>query len=216
VRIAHVIDAVNGAHQHFSPRAGLLGVDSLRQVVARAVAGDAGARAEVVQATWPDVYRIAYSMLHDPHAAQDAAQEACARAWSGIEQLQCPERFKVWLYRIVANECHRLKRREDRYVAYAALGSPERSHSAEERVDVRQAIASLDAPLRIVVVLRYYYTLTSAEIAHVLSISPVTIRWRLMLAHRRLRGLLADDAPAPALPTSLGVLYKNESVVDNR
>ena len=187
-------------------------MDSLRQVVERAVAGDPAARAEVVQTAWPDVYRIAYSILHDPHAAQDAAQEACARAWSGIEQLQSPERFKVWLYRIVANECRRFKRREDRYVPHAELETPPQHRCADDRIDVRNAIASLDASLRIVVLLRYYYSLTSVEIAHVLAISPVTIRWRLMLAHRRLRGLLADDVLDPALATHRGGIYANESI----
>ncbi|HEV3153235.1 MAG TPA: RNA polymerase sigma factor [Candidatus Baltobacteraceae bacterium] len=189
---------------------------NLREVVERAAAGDAAARAELAQATWPDVYRIAYSLLHDPHAAQDAAQEASARTWSRIEQLQSPERFNVWLYRIVTNECRRLKRRDDRYVPHADPPAFPYEHDSDDLIDVRRAIASLDASLRIVVLLRYYYNLTSAEIAYVLAISPVTIRWRLMIAHRRLRGLLAEDASVPATPPSSGVVYVNESIVNNR
>ncbi len=191
-------------------------MENLREVVARAVSGDAAARAELAEATWADVYRIAYSMLQDPHAAQDAAQEACARAWSRIEQLRSPEHFKVWLYRIVSNECRRLKRRDDNYGAHADPHTLPHEHDEDDRIDVRRAIASLDASLRIVVLLRYYYNLTSAEIAYVLAISPVTIRWRLMIAHRRLRGLLAEDASLPVAPSSSGVLYVNESIVNNQ
>lgn len=190
-------------------------MEDIHQVVVRAVAGDATSRADLMRAVWPDVYRIAYSMLHDPHTAQDAAQEACTRAWSRIAQLQSPKHFKIWLYRIVANECRRLKGRETRNLSLAEVALPASGDSSDDRIDVRQAIASLDASLRIVVVLRYYYNLTSAEIAHVLSISPVTIRWRLMLAHRRLRGLLTDDVSAPMPSTPSGVLYANVSTLEN-
>lgn len=180
-------------------------MEDIRRVVERAVGGDEAARAEFVQASWPDIYRIAYTILHDPHAAQDATQEACARAWSGIGRLRSPERYAVWLYRIVANECRRLRRRDERYAVQAEIRPIPTAQPPDDCIDVRRAIASLDAQLRIVVVLRYYSNLTSAEIAHVLSISPVTVRWRLMLAHRRLRGVLADNEPVPARETPSGV-----------
>jgi RNA polymerase sigma factor (sigma-70 family) len=168
------------------------------------------------EAAWADAYRIAYSILHDPHAAQDAAQNACARAWAGIGRLRSPEHFKVWFYRIVANECKRFKQAQSRYAAAAELHPSALAEPIEDRIDVRQAIASLDSPLRIVVVLRYYFNLTSAEISHVLSISPVTVRWRSMLAHRRLRTRLEDCVPASASHSKLGAVYSHESIVEHR
>jgi hypothetical protein len=37
-----------------------------------------------------DAYRIAWSILRDRSAAEDAAQEACARAWGNIKNLRRP------------------------------------------------------------------------------------------------------------------------------
>jgi len=55
---------------------------------------------------------------------------------------------------------------------------------------VRRAIDALEPSLRAAVVLRYYFGMNSAEIGSILSTSPVTVRWRLMRAHQKLRELL--------------------------
>jgi RNA polymerase sigma-70 factor, ECF subfamily len=185
------------------------GNDSL---VARAVAGDRAAAGEVVRLAWPDAYRLAWSILRDRTAAEDAAQEACARAWSAISGLRSPERFAVWFYRIVVNECKRAKRVLLRAIA---TGAPAASHdelAPEERIDVRRAIDALDPRLRLAVLLRYYYQLNSTEIAEVIGASPVTVRWRLMLAHRRLAGLLEDPASSSRPRTQSEERYADESI----
>lgn len=59
-------------------------------------------------------------------------------------------------------------------------------------VDVWQAL-SLPKKLRDVVVLRYFEDLSSREIASVLGVPDGTVRFRLMIAKRRLRPLLDDS-----------------------
>ena len=160
--------------------------------LASALSGDRAAAAGLIESLWPDAYRIAWASLRDADAAEDAAQEACARAWRALRSVRSSDRFAVWFYRIVVNECRRSQRntRSDLHLVDRlppVAGAP----SNDDRVDVQRAIGSLPAPLRLVVVLRYYYDLSSVEIAHVVNASPVTVRWRLMLAHRRLRTTLA-------------------------
>lgn len=158
--------------------------------LARALGGNRAAAAGLIESLWPDAYRIAWAALRDANAAEDAAQEACARAWSALGSVRDPKRFAVWFYRIVANECRRNRRNApaDLHLADECLVTVE-VHD-EERIDVRRAIDALPDPLRLVVVLRYYYDLTSVEIASVVNASPITVRWRLMVAHRRIRKLL--------------------------
>ncbi|HZY98833.1 MAG TPA: sigma-70 family RNA polymerase sigma factor [Candidatus Baltobacteraceae bacterium] len=154
--------------------------------------GDEAAAGELFERVWPDAYRIACSALHDRSLAEEAAQGASARAWASLSQLRKPERFAVWFYRIVLNECRRLNRDRARTVplneALYHRGEP----PSDERIDVRNAVSVLPAKLRTIVVLRYYYRLDNAEIAEIIGTSSITVRWHLMNAHRRLRELLGD------------------------
>ena len=181
-------------------------------LIARAVAGDPVATAELIASVWPDAFRIAWSVLKDRGAAEDAAQEGCARAWSAMTQLRRPERFGIWFYRIVVNESRRQLRARPREPLAAEPGVSHDSGALEERIDVRSAIEALDSQLRLAVVLRYYFELNSSEIARVVGASPVTVRWRLMIAHRRLRGLLVENASSPLPRTRKDERYGDESV----
>jgi RNA polymerase sigma-70 factor, ECF subfamily len=177
-------------------------------LIARAAAGDAVATSELMASVWPDAYRLAWSILKDRSAAEDAAQEGCARAWCAMTQLRRPERFQVWFYRIVVNECRRLLRARPREPVAEPADCSE--SALEQRLDVRAAINSLDSQLRLAVLLRYYFELNSSEIARVVGASPVTVRWRLMLAHRRLRSLLEEYASLS--PTHKDERYGDESI----
>lgn len=163
----------------------------------RAAAGDEAAAGELFERVWPDAYRIACSALRDRSLAEEAAQGACARAWASLSQLRKPDRFAVWFYRIVLNECKRLNRERARTVplneAFYSRGEP----LSDDRIDVRNAVSALPPKLRSIVVLRYYYRLDNAEIARITGTSSITVRWHLMRAHRRLRELLGDRVAFP-------------------
>lgn len=181
-------------------------------LIARAAAGDAVATTELIASVWPDAYRLAWSILKDRSAAEDAAQEGCARAWSAITQLRRPERFGVWFYRIVVNECRRLLRARRRERIAAQPSVHQEGVMLEERIDVRAAIDALDSQLRLAVLLRYYFELNSSEIANVVGASPVTVRWRLMIAHRRLRSLLDEYSSSSLSRTHKDERYGDESI----
>jgi len=186
-------------------------VKQSNELVARASAGDDSAAADLIGSAWPDAYRIAWSIVRNRAAAEDAAQEACARAWSGLQRLRRPERFAVWFYRIVVNEARRTQRSMRRGAPLEAVG-PRDDATRDDRIAVRAAVDALEPRLRLPILLRYYYGLRSAEIAQVLDASPVTVRWWLMLAHRRLRAALDDFAsPSPSSAAPDG-RYADESI----
>jgi len=163
------------------------------QVVA-AQSGDPAALAELLRAVWPDAYRLARTVVADHATAEDVAQDACAQVLDALGGLRDPERFAPWFLRIVVNAANgRLRKaRRDRTLE-PALASSERL-SADERIDIRNAVDALDRASRVVIVLRYYYDLKSADIARITQSTPVTVRWRLMRAHRRLRAMLESGA----------------------
>jgi RNA polymerase sigma-70 factor (ECF subfamily) len=178
-------------------------------MVAAAQSGEPAAVSELVEAAWPAAFRIARSVLDDTAAAEDAAQEACFRSLTAIGSLRRPDRFAPWFHRIVINEARRRLRATAREVPLdAAIGDlfSDAPPSPEDRIDVGRAIDSLDPDLRATVVLRYFYGMSSREIGAALQTSPVTARWRLMIAHRRLRKSLALLAMSIAVVLTIGTV----------
>ena len=150
-------------------------------------------------AAWPHAYRIALSILRHPMAAEDAAQEACARVVLAITQLRSWQAFGVWFYRVVVREALAIERRTrlheplDPY----ALASASTLTDALVRVDVLRALGELPPTQRAVIALHYYADLNSREIAAIVGMPDTTVRYHLARARRRLEALLASHRPRP-------------------
>lgn len=150
--------------------------------------GDAGAVDALLRALWPHAYRIAFVVLRDGAAAEDAAQDALARVWATLDDLNEPAAFAAWFYRLVVNSAkmerrsaNRRRAREETFVSKIVLPDE------DERIDLLSALHSLPEWLRIPIVLHYYAGLSSNEIGRALGAPAATIRFRLALARRRLR-----------------------------
>lgn len=161
--------------------------------------GDAAALEAILAACWPHAYRIALSILRHPMAAEDAAQEACARVVHAIAGLHSTQAFGVWFYRLVVREALAAQRRARRCdcLDAAAVASASPLTDALVRVDVLRALGELPAQQRAVIALHYYADLNSREIAQIMSIPRGTVRYLLARARRRLECLLAAHRPYP-------------------
>lgn len=145
----------------------------------------------LLEDAWPQAYRVAWTILRDPTDAEDAAQEACARALRASDSLRNAGAFRSWFYRIVVNEARRrLRRRAPQPIVTEPL---QPFDAPDDRIDLRRAIDRLDESARLTILLFYYVQLSTAEIASVVGSSPLAVRLRLLSARRRLRRLLAAD-----------------------
>jgi RNA polymerase sigma-70 factor, ECF subfamily len=172
-----------------------------QDVVARARLGAPEDLERLAELAWQDAYKLAYAILGERHAAEDAAQEACVAACRNLVSLRSVEAFRVWFARIVVREATRIKRRTSPQPANEENVPFQATHAGEvaTAVDVWRALDTLSPELRGVVVLRYFEDLTSREIGAVLGIPAPTVRFRLMAALRRLRPLLdVTDRLTPA------------------
>jgi RNA polymerase sigma-70 factor (ECF subfamily) len=162
--------------------------------------GDPHELSRLIEAVWPDAYRLAFAILGDHAFAQDAAQESCVILCRSIARLRGAEAFRVWFSRIVVREASRIKRRRSGATPFAAQLPETTDHAMA--IDIWRALAALPQKLREVVVLRYFEDFSSREIASVLRIPDGTVRFRLAIARRRLRPLLGDglELTAPASP----------------
>jgi RNA polymerase sigma factor (sigma-70 family) len=136
-------------------------------------------------------YRLAALILRDRDEAEDATQEAIARAWSRWDSLRDISRFDSWFDQILVNVC-RNRLRHARTVRMVALDesadqtAPAWDCTTVVRLALEQAFAELSPEQRILVVLRYWRDLPVEQIADRLGIATGTAKSRL---HRALKSL---------------------------
>ncbi|MFY9665702.1 MAG: RNA polymerase sigma factor [Candidatus Cybelea sp.] len=160
------------------------------ELVAAARTGGTVEIERLLEAIWPDAYRLAYAVLRDRQCAEDAAQEASVIVYRTIASLRNLEAFRAWFYRIVVRAAASVSRRR---ITEDLSQEPDSAvDDCTVALDVWRAISTLPQHLRDVIVLRYFEDLPSREIAAILRIHDGAVRFRLMVARRRLRPLLGD------------------------
>ena len=125
-------------------------------------------------------------------AAEDAVQEALARAWerAGTEQIRS---LPAWVTRVSLNLSRsRWRRLRAEAKAVERLGRASDPSHADPRPEVEQALGRLSRRQREVTVLRYYLALDVSEIASALGVSDGTVKTQLFRARRALAELLGD------------------------
>lgn len=147
--------------------------------------------AAYMQARQPALLRTAYLMTGDAHTAEDVVATALAKLYLAWDKIRDRESVDGYVRRIIANETTSLWRRpwRRREVAADVLpeGGREDAYDDGRAAAVWRAVSSLPPRQRAVVVLRYYEELSEAEIAHVLGISPGTVKSQASRALATLR-----------------------------
>ena len=141
---------------------------------------------------------LACYILGDVHEAEDATQEAMARAWKARGSLRQIESFEAWIDRIVVNSCReRMRRRRGvREIALPSDIEPEamdRFGALLARDSIGRALGVLTLDQRTVVVLRYWRDLSLDQIAERLGWPLGTVKSRLHYALAALRERLERD-----------------------
>jgi RNA polymerase sigma-70 factor (ECF subfamily) len=146
----------------------------------------------------PRALGLAFYIMGNASEAEDATQEAMARAWKARRSLRRAESFEAWIDRIVVNTCReKLRRgRRVREVDLASEAEPEdvdRFGALLSRDSVGRALLGLTVEQRAVVVLRYWRDMSLEQIARQLGWPLGTVKSRLHHAHAALRGRLERD-----------------------
>src|SRR2546423_10905792 len=107
-------------------------------------------------------YHVAYCVLGDREAAEDAAQEALARTY--VHWSRASGNAEGWVARVAANQAIATLRRRRRKLAFV----PSRTESPEasaDRLALQAGLRSLSRRQREVVVLRYLADIPEVEVA---------------------------------------------------
>jgi len=157
------------------------------ELIEAAVAGDIDSFGELAKRHYASMVAIGYSVLADHQLAEDAAQEALARALANLRALKSTARFAPWLASICRNVATDMLAAKARQADVQDLPQRSDCRDSDESIPaVRQAIERLPVSLREAVVLRYYDGLSYEEISSVLGISTASINGRLTRAKRKL------------------------------
>jgi len=176
--------------------------------------GDLQAFEEIFQIYHRRIYNAVYGMLGDPDDAQDVTQDVFMRLHDALPTLRADEAFSTYLYRIALNLCRDRARRKKR-VRFQSIDTPRTDEEGssepmdfpdlgrlpEEQITndelqrrVREAVGTLSADHKSVIVMHHFQGMEVNDIAQILNVPTGTVKSRLARGrdqlHRKLRSYL--------------------------
>ncbi|MBN2130838.1 MAG: sigma-70 family RNA polymerase sigma factor [Sedimentisphaerales bacterium] len=163
-------------------------------LVERAVGGDGDSFTELCRRHYGAMVAIGHSILGDRHLAEDAAQQAFAKAALNLPKLHKSEQFGSWVAAISRNAARDLLRKArrtriaDERAELAPASEPDGSGEL-----VKSALGKLPPGDKEVIYLRFYDGLSYEQISAALGISIQAINGRLRRAKKKLAEHLRRD-----------------------
>jgi RNA polymerase sigma-70 factor (ECF subfamily) len=170
-----------------------------RALVEQARRGDHDAFARLAGGAIARLDAAARLILRDHELARDVVQDTLLRAWRDLPGLRDPDRFDVWLNRLLTHAAideARRRRRRVIEVELTPIDSPvtDPLPGLFDRDEILRAFGRLPVDQRAVIVLRYYFDLPLADAAASLGIPVGTAKSRLNRAVSALRAAVDADA----------------------
>ncbi|MCX7921299.1 MAG: sigma-70 family RNA polymerase sigma factor [Clostridia bacterium] len=183
--------------------------DKEKYLLLKSKNGDIEAFEELIEAYQRKVFNMALRMIGNHDDASELAQEVFIRVYKSIKSFKEESSFSTWIYRITSNVClDELRRRKNKKVISldedikAEDGDIKRQveddkptpdmvvENKEMRKAVNDAINTLSADHRMVVVMRDIQGLSYDEIAKVLKCPEGTVKSRINRARQELKQIL--------------------------
>ena len=169
-----------------------------RELLIRVQGGDSSAFETLVQRYLPRARTLARRLMQDPDDADDLVQDAFLRALERIATFDVNRAFGPWFSRLLINtgidQRRKLATRKTEShdpETFAGPSSPQRDiERAELRDTLRDALQKLPDRQRLIVSLFETDGHSTEEVASMLNVSQVTVRWHLHQARRALREAL--------------------------
>ena len=145
-------------------------------------------------------YSLAYRMMNGRQAAEDLAQDAFLKVWRAATSYRADRGgVRTWILSIVRNQgkdqlrYHATRRRtQDKVEASAARTQPSEAFAEtwrnSQRAQVREALNTLPQEQLKILELAYFSGYTHVEIADLLGVPLGTVKGRMRLGLKKLRG----------------------------
>ena len=171
-------------------------------LIQRARNGDGEAFATLFEHSKQPLWRAAMAVLGNVDDASDALQETAVKAWRAMPRFGGRSAVNTWFMRILLRVCYDMRRQCNRETPCAmglfaadvdgsgvwwepsagqmlAGAGVRRDPDRDEALDVRDAIASLSADDRLVLVLFYVNDFPVRQISQIMNVSEGAVRTRL-------------------------------------
>ena len=177
-------------------------------LVRDAAGGDRAAMERLLMRAQETAYRFSLLVCGHPEDAEDVMQESLLKTYQHVPQINDPESFRTWLYTTVRNACLMKRRRHvgepatfvsleqdgDGAARRSLAGLADQTRPADQQLidswmdgRLRDALKTLPASYRMIVVMREMEGLSTKEVADITGISEANVKTRLHRARLMLR-----------------------------
>jgi RNA polymerase sigma-70 factor (ECF subfamily) len=186
------------------------------ELIARVLRGQRDVYQVLVRRYQGSLFRVAYSMVQDPDAAEDLVQDAFVRAYVNLAGCKDRHRFRFWLLTTLRNRALdyiKEKRRRDvslsdddvlRHVDARAPLPEDHAERGELRAALLSAMNRLSPALREAFVLRHVEEHSFEEIAALLGTGVSAVKMRVHRARIQLQEWLAPEPAGAGEPPAGG------------
>jgi len=164
-----------------------------RETLLNARDGDPVAFAQLVRTYYPRCLRFAQHLLSSREDAEECVQDAFVRVHRALAKYQERDRFKAWLFHILANRCRTARSRARRFELIRVRMQRFRRSSAPfadpltAAEQLSQAFAQLPHDLREAFQLRHVDGFSYEQISDITGMGVTAVRMRVSRAGARLR-----------------------------
>ena len=160
---------------------------TIEYLIKKIQAGDDSALEKLSRIWYPNVYRYALRFTGKVEMAKEVAQLTFVSITKNIKGLRDPSSFTPWVFRIAANQCRNLLRKQKFHepleVIYSQKANDRRPDEILERSEaidkVKKALLTIPEEQREVIIMKEYEGLKFREIAQILNTSENTVKSRM-------------------------------------
>ncbi|MCA1054251.1 sigma-70 family RNA polymerase sigma factor [Rossellomorea aquimaris] len=162
-------------------------MDSVKALVRKAKKGDGDAFVSLVKQYEGVLYRTASRLLHNEEDVADVMQESIISAYEKLHTLKKDEYFNTWICKILLNKCNSLLNKNKNISVLKDHVYPEKEKDAFQKIELEDALDSLNEIYRLALILYYIVGLNVKEMSEFLQEPEGTIKSRLSRAKSILR-----------------------------
>ncbi len=165
-------------------------------LIERCLNGNTEAFGGLVKRYQTAIYNLAFRMCKNSDDACEITQVAFVKAFEKLSAFNAHYKFFNWLYRIAINESlNFLKRKKNQTELKEEIklttDAPDKMVIDHElKTQVEEALLSLNADYRMLIILKHFRQLSYREIADILNIPEKRVKSRLYSARQQLAGIL--------------------------